>query len=183
MSKVNSLQLFINRYYTVIRLILFLVIIGLLLSLFVNRLEVVDSIKPENAKQTETIKDQFQALCVLIVTTSPESTLSQLSPANEAKCRKLLNGKQFNRQAKDNSNQPVNRGLFISLIIPTSSQNPVRPPQKQPDKPSQPSTSPQPTNPPPQNDSPDESRPVNNPKNKNPWINHSHQGLYLLLLI
>ena len=102
----KRVQLFIHHWYDTIKLVLLVVIVALvLLGLVANQnanaesskqrgeavLEIVETIKAENIKQTDIINRQFQALCFLLVETSGEEALKKLDPPLEQQCLDLAN--------------------------------------------------------------------------------------------
>jgi hypothetical protein len=114
MKRLDTLQLAINRHYNVIRLFLLVIIVILAGLLFYEKLsdvqranrvkdqavkQVVSDLHHKSDQQTQIIKDQFQALCVIVVQTSGRKGLKKLDPAVQQRCRQALGGRPHGRQA------------------------------------------------------------------------------------
>ena len=112
MNKIDKFQLFINRHYQGLKLVLLIVILILTsliaVQLYTNiryeaerqaksqaqRTEAmktaIETIQRQSDEQTDDIKAQFQALCVLIINNLGTSGLEQLNPPIEERCREAL---------------------------------------------------------------------------------------------
>lgn len=104
MKGLRRAQVFINRYYESIKLVLLVVILALVAYTFLNTLasnaessrhrgeaviRIVKAIEEKTDDQTKVINRQFQALCFLLVETSGQDGLKQLDPPLEQQCRNL----------------------------------------------------------------------------------------------
>lgn len=111
MRKSTKIQMFIHRHYDNIKLVLQFVIIFLVIATIININTVSDRLSSENTEsrdvvlqridretqeqtkaiqhQTESLNQQFQALCFITVQIAGPEVLMQIDPPLEEQCRDL----------------------------------------------------------------------------------------------
>lgn len=144
MRRLDRIQLFVNRHYDGLKLLLLVVILVLSSILVLGQLSdsrrraeerdqateaVVRSIQRQTDHQTQIIKDQFQALCIVIINTSGPQALRQLDPATEQRCRDMLGGHIKTSQA---TSEPYKSSY--QQVSQTKTQSPHQAAQTTPDK-------------------------------------------------
>jgi hypothetical protein len=167
-----AIQLFLRRYYDVIKLVLLVFIAAMAVYFLVNATttqtrntreriqnteKIVQSIQEESRLQTEIINDQFRALCIVIFQTSGQEGLEKLDPPLETICKNLS---VDNEQNQDGTRPTAENesSAFFPPATPQSSE-----PQAQSE---QPAARPTPTQPTPRPQPVDEPEP--NPEPETP---------------